>query len=56
VHTGNLPRLLDKYPEALAVGALEGYELYFPGYEARFRPAGPGETLDLGGTRLPWRR
>jgi flavorubredoxin len=52
VHTGNLPRLLDKHPHAVAVGDLTGFELYFPGYAARFRQMGPGDAIDLGGARL----
>ncbi len=52
VHTGNLPRLLDKYSASVAVGDLQGFDLYFPGYEARFRHAFPGDSIVVGDTRL----
>ncbi len=52
VHMGNLPRLLEKYPASAAIGDLRGFQLYFPGCEARFRIVAPGDTVDLGGTQL----
>lgn len=52
VHMGNLPRLLEKYPAAVAAGDLRGFHLYFPGYESRFRNVAAGEAIDLGETQL----
>lgn len=52
VHTGNLPRLLEKFPEAQAVGDLRGYHLYFPEYAHRFVERRAGSSIDLGDTRL----
>jgi flavorubredoxin len=51
-HMGNTGPLLEEYPEALIVGDLRNYHLYFPAQEWRFRPKRIGESLDLGGRRL----
>ncbi len=48
-HAGNLGRLLDKYPDAVAVGDLRDYHLYFPDHEHRMRTVLHGTDLDLGG-------
>jgi flavorubredoxin len=52
IHAGNLPKLLDKYPAARAIGDLRGFELFFPGYGPRMEDHFAGETLDLGGLKL----
>jgi flavorubredoxin len=48
-HAGNLPRLLDKYPEAVAIGDVRDYHCYYPAHRGRLRPCGPGTQVDLGG-------
>lgn len=51
-HCGLLPQWLDKYPEALAVGALRDFPLYYPEYAHRMRNVDPGESIDLGDRRI----
>jgi flavorubredoxin len=51
-HMGNVGPLLDTYPDLTVVGDLRGYDLFFPGQEARLRNMGPGEELELGDRRL----
>src|SRR5680860_1207523 len=51
-HSGNLPRLLDKYPTSLVHGEVRDYHLYYPGCEDRLVPGRPGDELDLGGRRF----
>jgi flavorubredoxin len=48
-HSGNLGKVMAKYPSCVAVGNLKDYHLYFPGID-RKRLAGSncGDTLDLG--------
>jgi len=48
-HAGNLGKLLDKYPHAVAIGDLRDYHLYFPDHEHRMSIVPHGTTLDLGG-------
>ena len=50
-HAGNIPMLLEKYPEAVVIGATGDYRLFYPEwYEAgRFRDVWIGDSLDLGG-------
>ncbi|MDQ2801240.1 MAG: MBL fold metallo-hydrolase [Pseudomonadota bacterium] len=48
-HAGNLGKLLDKYPAAVATGDLRDYHLYFPDHEDRLRTVPHGTTVELGG-------
>lgn len=48
-HSGNVGRLLEKYPEALLLGDVRDYHLYHPAYASRFEERRPGDDLDLGG-------
>jgi hypothetical protein len=48
-HAGSLSRVLDKYPDAVVVGDLRDYHLYYPDYVERLRPEPHGTTLELGG-------
>ena len=52
-HAGNLQRLFDKYPAAVAVGDVRDYHLFFPDIDrARLVDRAPGDELDLGDTRF----
>ena len=48
-HAGNLNKLLDKFPNAVAIGDMRDYHLYFPDHEHRMQSIPHGTTLDLGG-------
>ena len=48
-HAGNLNKLLDKFPDAVAIGDMRDYHLYFPDHEHRMRQVPHGTTLELGG-------
>ncbi len=48
-HAGNLGKLLDKYPAALAMGDLRDYHLYFPDHVGQMRSVPHETTLALGG-------
>lgn len=48
-HCGNIGRLLEKFPSAVAVGDVRDYHLVFPGLIDRFLAAEVGDVLDLGG-------
>jgi flavorubredoxin len=48
-HGGNIERLLLKYPDAVAVGDMRDYHLYFPNVAHRFQNVELGTELDLGG-------
>jgi hypothetical protein len=48
-HAGNIARLLDKYPAALAVGDVRDYHLYYPHIGGRLSSLAEGAELDLGG-------
>ncbi len=48
-HAGNLHRLLDKYPYAIAAGDLRDYHLFYPDHVDRMQNVPHGTTLDLGG-------
>ena len=50
-HCGNLGRLMRKFPEAEVSGDVRDLHLFFPGCEARLRPRGVGDRIDLGGGR-----
>ncbi len=47
-HGGLLERWLRKYPDALAVGDLRDYHLYYPGLVDRLHQVAPGDVLPLG--------
>lgn len=49
VHSGNLGRLLLKFPEACVVGDTRDYHLTFPDFVDRFAPSEIGDEIDLGG-------
>lgn len=48
-HAANLGRLLDLYPEALAIGDVRDYHLFFPEVEDRLAVRAAGDRIDLGG-------
>ncbi|MDQ4503543.1 MBL fold metallo-hydrolase [Sinomonas sp. ASV322] len=48
-HAGNLPALLERFPEARVVGDVRDYALHFPEFEGRFDARRPGDSIDLGG-------
>lgn len=48
-HAGNLGRILAKYPDAVAVGDVSDYHLYFPGIDRdRLVDNVPGDRIELG--------
>ena len=47
-HSGNVGRLLAKFPQAKVIGDVRDYHLFFPGCENRLVPAAEGDKLDLG--------
>lgn len=52
-HTGNLGRLLQRYPQAKAVGDVRDYHLFHPELTlSRLVPMRHGEELDLGDRRI----
>lgn len=51
-HAANLGRLFNKYPEAVAVGDVRDYHLFFPEFEDRLSPMGEGDSISLGGTEF----
>lgn len=53
-HAGNLGGLLDAFPEAIVLGDVRNYHLYYPeAYAAgRFRAVADGDEIDLGGRRI----
>ncbi len=51
-HCGLLTAWLNKYPEALAVGALRDFPLYYPHYASRMRNVRAGDAIDLGNRRI----
>jgi flavorubredoxin len=48
-HAGNLGRILLKYPDAVAVGDVRDYHLYYPEVADRLQTREIGESIDLGG-------
>ncbi len=48
-HAGNLGKLADKYPNAVLVGDMRDYHLYFPDHVGQMRHLPHDTTLDLGG-------
>jgi flavorubredoxin len=51
-HIGNMPRLLDRFPDAVVVGEVRNYHLYYPRYEDRLQARPVGEHVDLGNRKL----
>jgi flavorubredoxin len=51
-HSANLGRLLEKYPDAVAIGDIRDYHLSFPDLQGRLCEMRAGDELDLGGTRF----
>lgn len=51
-HSSGIARILHRHPEVQVCGDVRDYHLFFPGCEDRLRPMAPGESIDLGGTRL----
>ena len=48
-HAANLGRLLERYPDALAVGDVRDYHLFFPEVEDRLVSKQARDRIDLGG-------
>jgi Metallo-beta-lactamase superfamily len=51
-HSGNLARLLDRWPDAEVTGDVADYHLIFPAHTHRLRSLERGQSLDLGGHEL----
>ncbi len=51
-HCGLLQAWMRKYPEAIAVGALRDFRLYYPELSDRMRDVASGSSIDLGDRRL----
>ena len=51
-HCGALPTWMREYPNAVAVGYVSDYELYYPQITPRLKPMEVGESIDLGGRRI----
>lgn len=49
LYVGNLFCLLDKYFDAVVIGDVRDYQVYYPIYVDRLRPCGFGAQFDLGG-------
>lgn len=47
-HTGNIPRLADKYPDIQIVGDVRDYHLFYPQVTGNLRALVAGDQLDLG--------
>ena len=50
-HSGNLGRLLNLFPDAVACGDVRDLHLIFPRFADRLRTASEGDIIDLGGGR-----
>lgn len=48
-HTGNLPRLVEKYPEVKIVGDIRDYHLFYPQIVPNLHARVPDDRVDLGG-------
>lgn len=48
-HSGNLNKLLQKYPKLRAVGDMRDFHLYYPEYRDRLLPVRADAEFDLGG-------
>jgi flavorubredoxin len=51
-HFGLMPKWLAKYPQAMVVGDVRDYELYYPEHADRMVPLGVGGSIDLGDRKL----
>lgn len=51
-HSSGVGRLLAQFPETIACGDVEDLHLVFPQFEGRLQTMDPGDSLDLGGTKL----
>ncbi|GAA4478128.1 MBL fold metallo-hydrolase [Microbacterium panaciterrae] len=51
-HAGNLPALMQRYPQAVVVGEIRDYHLHFPEFADRLLALPPGRSIDLGGREL----
>lgn len=51
-HSGNLRRLLQRYPEAVACGDMRDYHLYYPDIVGRMVEMTVGESIDMGDTEF----
>ncbi|AUI50577.1 MBL fold metallo-hydrolase [Arthrobacter crystallopoietes] len=51
-HTGNLPRLVEKYPDIQVVGDTHDYHLFYPQIVPNLHAREPGFRIDLGGREL----
>lgn len=51
-HAGLISQWFEKYPEAIALGDIREYPLYYPEYVSRFVNVQAGEHIDLGDRRL----
>jgi len=51
-HSGNTGRLLDRYPDAEAVGDMRDFPLIWPRHVDRMIVKKPGDSLDLGNRRF----
>lgn len=51
-HGGALPQWLNKFPDAVCVGPMVDYDLYYPEFAARIRTVRAGDSLDLGDRRF----
>ena len=51
-HTGNLPRLVQKYPNIQAFGDVRDYHLFYPQIVQNLQAQEPGFRVDLGGTEF----
>ncbi len=48
-HTGNILRLVQKYPDVVAIGDVRDYHLFFPEIVPNLRKGVAGDRIDLGG-------
>jgi flavorubredoxin len=51
-HCADFGRMLERYPDAVAVGDASDLHLVFPNQADRLRPSAPGDRLDLGGREI----
>jgi flavorubredoxin len=51
-HAGSLPQIMKKYPNAIALGNVPEYPLYYPELAERMRIVKPGDSVDLGDRRI----
>lgn len=51
-HTGNLPRLVEKYPNIKVIGDIHDYHLFYPQIVSNLVEAAPGHKIDLGGGQV----